>query len=424
MSQIQAIRGFNDLLPQEASACAYIEQRVREIADQYDYHEIRCPILEKTELFIRGVGEVTDIVEKEMYSFTDRNDGSLSLRPEGTAGCVRAGIEHGLLYNQIQRFWYTGPMFRHERPQAGRYRQFYHIGFEAFGVADPYIDAELILMTVRLWHNLGLLNKLTLQINSLGTPAARQNYRQVLLDYLLQHEDQLDQDSKKRLQRNPLRILDSKNPAMADLIANAPRILDYLTPESLAHFTCLQKILTENKVNFVVNQSLVRGLDYYSDTVFEWVTTELGAQGTVCAGGRYDGLVAQLGGHPTPAIGFAMGVERVLLLLQANQLLPEISSPWIYILSIGADAKVDAVRLAELLRNQFATVKIINDTSSSSLKSQMKRADKSGAQMALIIGEEEGKTDTISVKFLRQTIAQQSVTRSNLVEFLRTHYGT
>lgn len=423
MSQIQAIRGFNDVLPPITEAWAYLETQLRVLAEQYGYHEIRLPILEKTELFVRSVGEVTDIVEKEMYTFTDSSQNSLSLRPEGTAGCLRAAIEHGLMHNQIQRLWYMGPMFRHERPQAGRYRQFYHAGFEVYGLADAYIDAELIMMTARLWRRLGLLDDLNLQINTLGTASSRQTHRKALVDYFTDHFELLDEDSKKRLQRNPLRILDSKNPHLRTLIANAPKIIDYLDSESLAYFDCLQNLLTDNHIRFEVNHTLVRGLDYYSHAVFEWVSTQLGAQGTVCAGGRYDGLTKDLGAKPTPAVGFAMGMERILLLLEAKQLLPPVKTPWLYVLSMDTTAKNVAMHVAEMIRNEFVSEQIVNDTSLSSFKTQMKRADKSGATLALIIGEDEVKADTISVKFLRATMSQQSIPRTQLIEFLRTHHG-
>lgn len=423
MSQVQAIRGFNDILPPATEVWAYLETQIRTLAEQYGYHEIRCPILEKTELFVRSVGDVTDIVEKEMYTFTDNSKNSLSLRPEGTAGCLRAAIEHGLIHNQIQRLWYMGPMFRHERPQAGRYRQFYQAGFEVYGLTDAYIDAELMMMTARLWRQLGLLDDLCLQINTLGTTSSRQMHRKVLVDYFTDHFALLDEDSKKRLHRNPLRILDSKNPAMLALIADAPKIIDYLDSESLAYFDCLQNLLTDNHIRFEVNHNLVRGLDYYSHGVFEWVSSQLGAQGTVCAGGRYDGLTADLGAKPTSAVGFAMGMERILLLLEVKQLLPSAKTPWIYVISVGVAAKNIGMHVAEMIRDEFVSEQIVNDTSLSGFKTQMKRADKSGAMLALIIGEDEVKADTISVKFLRADTAQQSIPTTQLIEFLRTHHG-
>lgn len=422
-AQIQAIRGFNDILPPVTEAWHFLEEQLRLLAKQYAYQEIRCPLVEKTELFVRSVGDVTDIVEKEMYSFAD-GDTSLTLRPEGTAGCVRAAIEHGLLYNQVQRLWYLGPMFRHERPQAGRYRQFYQAGFEAFGFGDAYIDAELILMSARLWRNLGLLDDLTLQINTLGTSVSRQAYRKILTDYFTEHFALLDEDSKKRLHRNPLRILDSKNPALFELIAAAPKFVDHLDQDALAYFNDLQSVLTENHIAFEVNHHLVRGLDYYSHAVFEWVSPELGAQGTVCAGGRYNDLVAHLGGKPIPAVGFAIGLERILLLLEAKKLLPAVQTPWIYIVSVGAMAKNIAMQVTEALHNQFTAQQIIHDPSLSPFKTQMKRADKSGALLALIIGEDEVKADTITVKFLREGIAQQSIPRKELMTFLRAQHGT
>ena len=418
MALLQAIRGFNDILPQEANHWAYVEAKIQQMAQLYDYQEIRCPVLEKTEVFVRAVGEVTDIVEKEMYTFNDRNNDSLSLRPEGTAGTVRAAIEHGLLHNQIQRLWYRGPMFRHERPQAGRYRQFYQAGFEYFGVPDPYVDAELILLSARLWRELKLDSHVQLEMNTIGILAERQAYRQVLIDFFSKHQDVLDEDSQKRLHRNPLRILDSKNPAMQALIEQAPRLMDYLAPATIQHFEKVCEILKQNGVAFVFNPRLVRGLDYYTHTVFEWTTTQLGAQGTICAGGRYDGLVEKLGGKSTPAFGFALGMERILLLLAAHQLFPAPASPLAYVISVDDAAKTRAIQIAEELRSHFSET-VIYDGSLASFKSQMKRADKSGAQFALIIGEEELKADTISVKFLREERIQETVPLKALAKFLQ-----
>lgn len=418
--QIQAVRGFNDVFPPASDAFNYIEQKIRSLAKQYGYGEMRLPIVEKTELFVRGVGEVTDIVEKEIYVFEDRNGESLTLRPEGTAGCVRAALEHGLLYNQLQRFWYQGPMFRHERPQAGRYRQFTQIGFEAFGMAEAYLDAEMIILTAALWRELGLLDKLELQINTLGTPEVRQSYRAKLIDYFTQHLDQLDEDSKRRLHKNPLRILDSKNPALAEIIMGAPKMLDELDEASRQHFALLQECLHKAGVRFVINPNLVRGLDYYCLTVFEWVSHQLGAQATVCAGGRYDGLVEQLGGKATPAVGFAMGVERLILLLEVNQLLPSSNQKQVYIISQGQAAKLAALQLAEKLRQQ-TKFSVVYDATETGFKSQFKRADKLGATWALIIGEDELKADTISVKFLRAEMPQQQLNYSAVFDLLTSN---
>ena len=422
MLKLQAIRGFNDVLPVESLHWQYLMQKIYQIAEQYGYQEIYLPLLEKTELFARTVGEVTDIVEKEMYTFLDRNSESLSLRPEGTAGCVRAGIEHGLLHNQIQRLWYSGPMFRYEKPQSGRYRQFYQVGFEAFGMSGSFIEAELILLTASLWRFLGLSNKLTLEINSLGDAATRQNYREALIDYFMQFQDQLDFESKQRLHRNPLRILDSKNPELSLLIEQAPKLSDFLNEASKKNFLNLQDLLTQNEISFVINPRLVRGLDYYNDTVFEWVSTQLGAQATVCAGGRYDGLVSQLGGKATPGVGFAMGLERILLLLSINNLLPPYKKPWIYFVSVGLSAKSKMLTISENLRTHFPKAQIIVDNTLSNFSAQMKRADKSEAALALLIGEDEMKTDTITVKFLRDGTPQQTINLNNLVDFLRLYY--
>ncbi len=419
---LQAIRGFNDILPPSSQAWAFFEQLIRQHAELYAYQEVRLPLLEKTELFVRGVGTTTDIVEKEIYTFLDRNGDSLALRPEGTAGCVRAALEHGLLHNQLQRFWYMGPMFRHERPQAGRYRQFYQVGFEAFGMADPSLDAELIVMTASLWRKLGLLPHLTLQINSLGSLEARAQYRQLLIVYFEQHVALLDAESQARLYKNPLRILDSKNIKLAALIQAAPKLLDHLDAESLAHFNALQGILNAAGIAFVINPCLVRGLDYYGRTVFEWVSADLGAQGTVCAGGRYDGLVEQLGGKATPACGFAMGVERLLLLLAQKALLPVVAKIDIYLISDSPQAKVQALLVAEQLRSELQ-LNVQCDCTTANLKSQFKRADKSGATWAIIFSVGELKTATMSVKALRKEEPQQQLTLADSVGFFRQQYS-
>lgn len=413
---IQAIRGMNDLLPDTLALWQRIEQAAEAVLAAYGYREIRFPILEKTELYKRSIGEVTDIVEKEMYTFEDRNGDSLTLRPEGTAGCVRAGIENGLLYNQVQRLWYAGPMFRHERPQKGRYRQFHQIGVEAFGIATPDLDAELILISARLWNQLGIRG-LELQINSLGTPAARAAYRQVLVDYLRAHDNVLDEDSRRRLDMNPLRVLDSKNPQMQEVIANAPNLHAHLDDESRAHFENLGRLLDSAGVHYRINPRLVRGLDYYTRTVFEWVTSELGAQGTVCAGGRYDGLVEQLGGQPTPAAGFALGLERLAELAAHQQVAGASLAPQVYVAPLGDGAIVQqAYRLAEQLRDAGWRVEL--HCGGGSLKSQLKRADKSGARYVLILGENELAAGVVNAKDLRGEAPQQPVKYADLLSFL------
>jgi len=353
-TKIQAIRGMNDILPAQSPVWQYLEGTVKDLLASYGYDEIRMPIVEQTALFKRSIGEVTDIVEKEMYTFDDRNGDSLTLRPEGTASCVRACEEHGLLYNQTQRLWYTGPMFRHERPQKGRYRQFYQIGVETFGMATADIDAEVILMTARLWQQLGLTDAVTLQLNTLGSNEARANYRDALVAYLSERKDQLDEDSQRRLETNPLRVLDSKDQNTQALLADAPQLHDYLDDESREHFALLRSILDAAGVKYEINQRLVRGLDYYCKTVFEWVTDKLGSQGTVCAGGRYDGLVEQLGGKPTPAVGFAMGVERLILLLETLELIPAevLQTIDVYICPVGEGSAQVALLLADRLRDE------------------------------------------------------------------------
>ena len=416
---IQAIRGMNDILPTQTSHWQHVEKVLSRILERYGYQQIRLPILEKTELFARSIGEVTDIVEKEMYTFSDRNGDSLTLRPEGTAGCVRAGIEHSLFYNEIQRLWYIGAMFRHERPQRGRYRQFHQIGAEVYGLAGADIDAEIILLTARFWQELGL-NDLELHINTLGSSAARATYREHLVSYFTQHHEQLDADSQRRLHTNPLRILDSKNPTMQELIQHAPQLLDCLDEESTAHFSKLQQLLNSAGVKFIINPRLVRGLDYYNRTVFEWITTELGAQGTVCAGGRYDGLVEQIGGKSTPAIGFALGLERLVALLeQRNVKMPDFA-PHAYLVMVGELAVTEGFRLAELLRNQLSELKLVLHCGGGSFKSQFKQADKSGARFALILGENEVAQQQVTVKYLRESQPQFTVTTSELVTWLQS----
>ena len=399
---------MNDILPGETSAWQHLEDTLREVVHAYGYQEIRLPLLEKTELFKRSIGEVTDIVEKEMYSFDDRNGDSLTLRPEGTASCVRACMEHGLLHNQVQRLWYAGPMFRHERPQKGRYRQFHQIGVEAFGMDGPDIDAEMIFMTARMWEKLGLQGAV-LQINSLGTLAARADYRSALVAWLREHEAALDEDSRRRLESNPLRILDSKNPEMQSLIEAAPKLPDYLDEESRAHFSALCALLDKAGLRYEVNPRLVRGLDYYSKTVFEWVTDQLGAQGTICAGGRYDGLVEFLGGKPTPAFGFALGLERLLALLEAGGVaLPE-SLPHVYLVLNGDRGVQDGMVFAESLRAALPGLRLLSNCGNGSFKSQFKRADKSGAAFALVMGDDEAQQGAVILKPLRSKSEQEVV---------------
>ncbi|MCW8956188.1 MAG: histidine--tRNA ligase [Gammaproteobacteria bacterium] len=414
--KIQSIRGMHDLLPEHSGLWQYFESIMRETIQSYGYQEIRMPIVEPTELFCRSIGEVTDIVEKEMYTFNDRNGDSLTLRPEGTASCVRAGIQHGLLHNQQQRLWYMGPMFRHERPQKGRYRQFHQIGVETFGIQGPDIDAELILMTARLWKMLGLEN-IRLELNTLGSNDARADYKGVLVDYLKQHIGLLDEDSLRRLDTNPLRILDSKNPAMQEMIDAAPKLMDYLDQESLEHFEQLKSLLDNAGIQYTINTRLVRGLDYYCKTVFEWVTDQLGAQGTVCAGGRYDGLVEQLGGRETAAAGFAMGIERLLSLLEDQGF--ELSKQLDIFLALqGELAQFQGLMLAEQLRDQLPGLKLMLNCGGGGFKSQMKKADKSGAQLALILGEDEINNQTITIKHLRKQVDQQTVKQADLVSVL------
>lgn len=402
---IQAVRGMKDILPAQMPYWQHLEDTVRQILESYAYQEIRPPLVEKTELFARSIGEVTDIVEKEMYTFVDRNGESLTLRPEGTASCVRAGIENGLLQKQTHRLWYKGPMFRHERPQKGRYRQFYQIGAEVYGMATPDIDAELIAMTARFWQQLGL-NNVVLQLNSLGSTEARQHYREILVNYLSQHT--LDEDSQRRLHSNPLRILDSKNPDMQAIIQNAPILLDYLDDESKAHFETVQSLLHTLNIPYEINPRLVRGLDYYNRTVFEWITTELGAQGTVCAGGRYDGLVEQIGGRATPAVGFAMGIERLIALLEQQSHTPPAKNPHIYIIMVGDNTLGYGLKLAEFLRNALPQLRVETNCGGGSFKAQFKRADKSGAQFAIILGEDEVNQHQAGLKPLREQAKEQA----------------
>lgn len=389
--KVQAIRGMNDILPGQSSVWQYLEGVVADVVKSYGYQQIRFPIVENTDLFKRGVGETTDIVEKEMYTFDDRNGESLTLRPEGTASCVRAADQAGLLFNQVQRLWYTGPMFRYERPQKGRYRQFHQIGVESFGMATADIDAELIVLSARLWKQLGLLEHVELQLNTIGLASEREAYKASLVEYLTEFKDQLDEDSQRRLSTNPLRILDSKDEATQALLNDAPNLDDFIGEESQAHFDRLQAILKANDIPFVINHRLVRGLDYYGKTVFEWVTTHLGSQATVCAGGRYDGLVEQLGGKATPAVGFAMGIERLVLLLETLELIPDEAKPStdVFIVSFGDDAEIRSFVLAEAIRAQAKDLVVLRHCGGGNFKNQMKKANASGARFTIIIGQDE-----------------------------------
>lgn len=413
---------MHDILPQQTPLWQFMEDKIREVVRAYAYQEIRLPVLEKTELFKRSIGEVTDIVEKEMYTFDDRNGDSLTLRPEGTAGCVRAGIESGLLYNQIQRLWYMGAMFRHERPQKGRYRQFHQIGVETFGLPGSEIEAELIFMCARIWAVLGLQD-IRLEINTLGNAEERAVYRDKLVEYLSAHEQQLDEDSKRRLHSNPLRILDSKNPALQSLINAAPKLTEYLGKDSVVHFARLQALLHEAGIPYQVNTRLVRGLDYYSHTVFEWVTDQLGAQGTVCAGGRYDSLVQQLGGKPTSAAGFALGIERLVALMEELGVSVPGYEPHIYLVLVGEQAQAKGLLLAEQLRNKLEGLRLQVNCSGGNFNKQLKRADKSAARLALLIGEDELKNDTIAIKYMRGEAEQETIPQKRLIDTLNRVLG-
>ncbi|MDV6327372.1 histidine--tRNA ligase [Idiomarina sp. Sol25] len=416
---IQAIRGMNDLLPEQSPAWQQVEAVIRRVAASYGYSEIRMPVLESTQLFKRSIGEVTDIVEKEMYTFDDRNGESVTLRPEGTASCVRAGNQHGLLYNQIQRLWYMGPMFRYERPQKGRYRQFHQFGIETFGLESADVDAEVILLSARLWREFGLSDQVELQLNSLGSNEARANYRDALKAYLSDYESELDEDSKRRLESNPLRILDSKDEKTQKILEGAPSLSEYWDTESKEHFEQLTARLEAAGISYTLNERLVRGLDYYNRTVFEWVTTALGAQGTVCAGGRYDGLVEQLGGKATPAVGFAMGMERLVLLLQEQGKLTPRRVVDAYLMPLGDEAELNAPRIAEQLRNELPELRLVSHCGGGSMKKQMKKADKSGAQVALIIGADEIDQQQVTVKPLRTAEEQQTLGWQALIEYLQ-----
>ncbi len=404
---------MNDCLPTQSPLWQKVEGVVKSVISAYGYSEVRMPIVEMTHLFSRAIGEVTDVVEKEMYTFEDRNGDSLTLRPEGTAGCVRSGIENGLLYNQEQRLWYMGPMFRHERPQKGRYRQFHQCGVEVFGLDGPDVDAELIMMTARLWRELGITEHVRLELNSIGSLEARANYRSALIEYLEQYQNVLDEDCKRRMYTNPLRVLDSKNPDVQAILGDAPQLSDYLDAESKQHFAGLCELLDAAGIEYTVNQRLVRGLDYYNRTVFEWITESLGSQGTVCGGGRYDGLVEQLGGKPTPAVGFAMGLERLVLMMETLGNTEVRRSVDVYMVTAGEGTMMAGMKLAEQLREQVPGLRVMTHFGGGNFKKQFKRADKVGAAIALVLGEDEVATQTVVVKDLaggeQSTVAQAEV---------------
>ncbi|GLO60045.1 histidine--tRNA ligase [Vibrio sp. MACH09] len=418
---IQAIRGMNDCLPTDSPLWQKVEGTVKKVISAYGYSEVRMPIVEQTHLFSRAIGEVTDVVEKEMYTFEDRNGDSLTLRPEGTAGCVRSGIENGLLYNQEQRLWYMGPMFRHERPQKGRYRQFHQVGAEVFGLNGPDVDAEMIMMTARLWRELGIDEHVRLELNSIGSLEARANYRDALVAYLEQHEDVLDDDCKRRMYTNPLRVLDTKNPDVQAILGDAPELSAFLDEESKQHFSGLCELLDAAGIEYQVNQRLVRGLDYYNRTVFEWITESLGAQGTVCGGGRYDSLVEQLGGKPTPAVGFAMGLERLVLLLDTLGLNDVRRAVDVYIVTAGEGTMMAGMKLAEQLRESVPELRVMTHFGGGNFKKQFKRADKVGAAIALVLGENEVSEGTVVVKDLaggEQSTLDQTDVASHLTNLI------
>ena len=419
---IQAIRGMNDCSPTESPLWQWIEGQIRQILSSYGYSEVRMPIVESTPLFARAIGEVTDVVSKEMYTFWD-NDEQLTLRPEGTAGCVRAAIEHGWIYNNEQRLWYMGPMFRHERPQKGRYRQFHQAGVEVFGIATPEIDAELIILTARLWKALGIDQHVSLQLNSIGSLEARANYRSALVAFLENHQDLMSEEEKERLVKNPLRILDTKNQALQDVLDGVPKLLDYLDDESREHFAQLCGLLDAVGIQYEINPKLVRGLDYYNKTVFEWVTSALGAQGTVCGGGRYDGLVEQLGGHATSGVGFAMGLERLVLLVQeVNKSIPVKSAVDIYVVYQGEGTTLAAFQLAEKLHSELPHLSTMLHCSGGNFKKQFRRADKSGATLALVLGESEVQNNQVVVKHLLGAAEQQTIDVDNLIEHVKAQF--
>ena len=418
--RIQSIRGMHDVIPPDSGMLRNLEHALQAVLQQYGYQEVRLPLLEQTELFKRSLGEVTDIVEKEMYTFEDRNGDSLTLRPEGTASCVRAGLQQGFLYGQPVRLWYGGPFFRHERPQKGRYRQFHQIGAETFGLTGPDIDAELMIMCHHMWQRINLTSRPVLEINSLGTLQARQHYRTALVAYLQQHESKLGDQEKQRLHTNPMRILDSKNPELQDVIRNAPSLPEHLDQASVEHFEGLQALLRTAGIEYRVNPHLVRGLDYYSQTVFEWVVPELGAQATICAGGRYDGLVEQLGGKPYPAAGFAIGLERLMALLEVSRGQDGID---VYMVLVGEQASHAGLKLANRLRGQLPSISVVVNCGGGSMKTQMKRADKSNATLAVILADDELDSHTVGVKFLRERRDQETVSQDGLAPYLNEYLG-
>ena len=418
--KIQAIRGMNDLLPKDSNLWTFVERHMSDLFASYGYKNIRTPVVEKTDTFCRAIGQATDIVEKEMYSWKESNGDSLSLRPEGTAGCVRMMIEHNLPREGIQKVFYQGAMFRHERPQKGRYRQFHQAGLEVFGAPDAKVDAELMMITHSLWQKLGLKN-ITLEINTLGSSEARASYRDILIDYFSSRKDQLDEDSLRRLETNPLRILDSKNPTMQDLINNAPKLMAHLDEESAQHFEQFKAYLNALNIDFVINTRLVRGLDYYNRSVFEWTTTDLGAQGTICAGGRYDSLVEKMGGKPTPAVGLAIGLERLILLLEAQEVTTQQQQLAIYIITPDKEAQLKSMQIASTLHQALANVTIYNDITMGSLKSQFKKADKAGADFALILGEEELNNDQVSIKPLKSQEPQLTLSLDEAIKYFKDH---
>ncbi|OOF65919.1 histidine--tRNA ligase [Rodentibacter sp. Ppn85] len=419
---IQAIRGMNDCSPTESPLWQWVEMQVREVLNSYGYSEVRMPIVESTPLFARAIGEVTDVVSKEMYTFWD-NDEQLTLRPEGTAGCVRAAIEHGWIYNNEQRLWYMGPMFRHERPQKGRYRQFHQAGVEVFGIANPEIDAELIILTARLWKKLGIDQHVSLQLNSIGSLEARASYRAALVEFLEKYQDLMNEEEKERLVKNPLRILDTKNQELQKVLDNAPKLLDYLDEESRTHFAQLCALLDAVGIQYEINPKLVRGLDYYNKTVFEWVTSALGAQGTVCGGGRYDGLVEQLGGHATSGVGFAMGLERLVLLVQeVNVAIPLKSAVDIYVIHQGENTTLAALQIAEKIRSALPHLRVMQHCSGGNFKKQFKHADKSGATLALVIGESEVQNSQVVVKHLYGGVEQQTFEVEQVIDYIQSQF--
>ncbi|MBT3276427.1 MAG: histidine--tRNA ligase [Candidatus Thioglobus sp.] len=418
--KIQAIRGMNDLLPKDSDLWAFVERTIADLFISYGYKNIRTPVVEKTDTFCRAIGQATDIVEKEMYSWHETNGDSLSLRPEGTAGCVRMMIEHNLPREGIQKVFYQGAMFRHERPQKGRYRQFHQVGLEVFGAPNAKVDAELMMITHSLWQKLGLKN-VTLEINTLGSSEARESYREILVEYFSAHKDQLDEDSLRRLETNPLRILDSKNKDMQALINHAPKLMEHLDEESAQHFDQFKDYLDILNIDFVINTRLVRGLDYYNRSVFEWTTTDLGAQGTICAGGRYDGLVEKMGGKPTPAVGLAIGLERLILLLEEQKIAITNQQLAIYIITPNEQAQLKSMQIANTLHEAIAGAIIYNDITLGSFKSQFKKADKADADFALILGEEELNNNQVSIKPLKSQEQQQTLSLDEAIKYFKDY---